>query len=84
MQQQSLVRKSSWYSKLYIQVLIAVIIGICLGYFYPSFATHLKLFGDIFIKLIKMIVTPVIFCTIVLGIASIENIKKIGKTEGNG
>jgi len=65
---------------LYVQVLIAIVIGVCLGYFWPSFATEMKPFGDGFIKLIKMIIAPVIFCTVVLGIAGMENLKAVGRT----
>ncbi len=63
---------------LYIQVLIAIAIGILLGYFYPGFAVQLKPLGDGFIKLIKMMIAPIIFCTIVTGIAGMQNTKKVG------
>jgi len=64
---------------LYVQVLIAIAIGIVLGYFYPSFAVQLKPLGDGFIKLIKMMIGPIIFCTIVTGIAGMQNTKKVGR-----
>ena len=64
---------------LYIQVLIAIFIGVLLGHFYPEFATKLKPFGDGFIRLIKMMIAPVIFCTIVTGIAGMQDTKKIGR-----
>lgn len=64
---------------LYIQVLIAIVIGTLLGYHYPSFATSLKPLGDAFIKLIKMMIAPIIFCTIVTGIASMQDTKKVGR-----
>jgi aerobic C4-dicarboxylate transport protein len=64
---------------LYIQVLIAIIIGVLLGHFYPAFAIQLKPLGDGFIKLIKMMIAPIIFCTIVTGIASMEDTKKVGR-----
>lgn len=64
---------------LYIQVIIAIIIGIMLGYIFPSFAVKLKPFGDGFIRLIKMMIAPVIFCTIVTGIAGMQNAKKVGR-----
>ncbi len=63
---------------LYIQVLIAIAIGILLGHFYPDFSVQLKPLGDGFIKLVKMMIAPVIFCTIVTGIAGMQNTKKIG------
>jgi len=64
---------------LYVQVLIAIVAGILLGVFYPSFAADLKPLGDAFIKLVKMMIGPVIFCTIVTGIAGMQNTKKIGR-----
>lgn len=64
---------------LYVQVLIAIFIGVLLGHFYPSFAQALKPFGDAFIKLIKMMIAPVIFCTIVTGIAGMQDTKKVGR-----
>ena len=65
---------------LYVQVLIAITIGILLGHFYPDLAIALKPLGDAFVKLIKMIIAPVIFCTVVLGIAGMENLKSVGRT----
>jgi aerobic C4-dicarboxylate transport protein len=64
---------------LYVQVLIAIVIGILIGHFYPSFAVGLKPLGDAFIKLIKMMIAPVIFCTIVTGIAGMQDTKKVGR-----
>ena len=63
---------------LYVQVLIAIAIGVLLGHFYPGFSVQLKPLGDGFIKLVKMMIAPVIFCTIVTGIAGMQNTKKIG------
>ena len=70
------------YKSLYVQVLFAVSIGVCLGHFYPSLGTDMKPLGDGFIKLIKMIIAPIIFCTVVVGIAGMEDMKKVGKTGG--
>jgi len=67
------------FKSLYFQVLIAIGIGIALGYFYPLFAVELKPLGDGFIKLIKMMIAPIIFCTIVTGIAGMQNTKKVGR-----
>ena len=67
------------FKSLYFQVLIAICIGIALGHFYPSFAVQLKPLGDGFIKLIKMMIAPIIFCTIVTGIAGMQNTKKVGR-----
>ncbi len=64
------------------QVITAVIIGVLLGYFYPSTGEAMKPLGDGFIKLIKMIIAPIIFCTVVVGIAGMEDMKKVGKTGG--
>ena len=64
---------------LYIQVLLAIIIGVILGHFNPGFAVGLKPLGDGFIKLIKMMIAPVIFCTIVTGIAGMQDTKKVGR-----
>ncbi len=64
---------------LYVQVIIAIVIGIIVGHFYPSFAVQLKPLGDGFIKLIKMMIAPIIFCTIVTGIAGMQNTKKVGR-----
>jgi aerobic C4-dicarboxylate transport protein len=67
------------FKSLYVQVLIAIVIGILLGHFSPSFAVQLKPLGDAFIKLIKMMIAPVIFCTIVTGIAGMQDTKKVGR-----
>ena len=67
------------FKSLYFQVLIAIIIGILLGHFYPGVATQLKPLGDGFIKLIKMMIAPIIFCTIVTGIAGMQNTSKVGR-----
>ena len=64
---------------LYLQVITAIIIGILLGYYFPGLAVKLKPLGDGFIKLIKMMIAPIIFCTIVTGISGMQSAKKIGK-----
>ena len=76
------VAKRPVYKSLYVQVLTAVVIGVLLGHFYPQTGEAMKPLGDGFIKLIKMIIAPIIFCTVVLGIAGMENMKKVGKTGG--
>ena len=63
-------------------MLIAIAIGVALGHFYPDTGAAMKPLGDAFIKLIKMIIAPIIFCTIVVGIAGMEDMKKVGKTGG--
>src|SRR5262245_30977286 len=75
----SVPRRKPWYTVLYIQVLIAIAIGIAIGHLYPQFGTSLKPLGDAFIALIKMMIAPVIFCTVVHGIASMSDLKKIGR-----
>jgi aerobic C4-dicarboxylate transport protein len=70
------------YKSLYFQVISAIVIGVLLGHFYPETGTAMKPFGDGFIKLIKMIIAPIIFCTVVVGIAGMEDMKKVGKTGG--
>src|SRR6478672_13448295 len=67
------------YHHLYFQVLCAIVIGVLVGYFYPQFGESLKWLGDLFIKLIKMLIAPIIFCTVVHGIASMEDMKKVGR-----
>ncbi|MBU3540428.1 dicarboxylate/amino acid:cation symporter [Polynucleobacter sp. UB-Tiil-W10] len=76
------LKKPPIYKILYFQVLTAVVIGVLLGYFYPSLGTEMKPFGDAFIKGIKMLIAPIIFCTVVIGIAGMEDMKKVGKTGG--
>lgn len=81
------VRKK-WYKILYVQVLIAITLGILVGYFFPSMGKdiglgeQLKPLGDAFIKLVKMIIAPVIFLTIVTGIAGMNNLKQVGRVAG--
>jgi aerobic C4-dicarboxylate transport protein len=70
----------AFYKNLYFQVLIAIVIGVLLGYFNPNAGAAMKPFGDGFIKLIKMMIAPIIFCTVVLGISGMENMKAVGKT----
>lgn len=68
-----------WYRVLYVQVLIAVVCGLVIGAMFPNFGKELKPLGDIFIKLIKMTITPIVFCTVVHGIASIKDLKQLGR-----
>ncbi len=70
------------FRSLYVQVLTAIAVGIGLGYFRPDLAVSMKPLGDGFIKLIKMIIAPVIFCTVVTGIAGTADLKKVGRTGG--
>src|SRR3954462_13308345 len=68
-----------FYHHLYFQVLCAIVLGVLVGYFYPQFGESLKWLGDLFVKLIKMLIAPIIFCTVVHGIASMEDMKKVGR-----
>jgi len=74
--------KKGVFKSLYFQVLVAIALGVTLGHFYPESGAAMKPLGDGFIKLIKMIIAPIIFCTIVVGIAGMEDMKKVGKTGG--
>src|SRR5262249_23742947 len=65
-----------------VQVLFAIACGIVLGHFYPHAGESMKPLGDGFIKLIKMIIAPVIFCTVVSGIAGMQDMKKVGRVGG--
>src|SRR4051812_45991419 len=67
------------YQHLYFQVLVAIIIGVLVGHFYPSFGEHMKPLGDAFINLVRMLIAPIIFCTVVHGIASSDDAKKVGR-----
>jgi aerobic C4-dicarboxylate transport protein len=71
--------RKPFYTHLYAQVLTAIVIGVLLGHFYPSLGEQMKPLGDGFIKLIKMLIAPIIFCTVVHGIASMEDMKKVGR-----
>ncbi|KFC89945.1 dicarboxylate/amino acid:cation symporter [Hafnia alvei] len=68
------------FKSLYFQVLLAISLGILLGHFYPDLGAQMKPLGDGFVKLIKMIIAPVIFCTVVTGIAGMESMKAVGRT----
>ncbi len=74
--------RQPWYRILYVQVLIAVVLGIAVGHFAPKFGESLKPLGDAFIKLIKMLIAPIIFCTVVHGVASMKDLKKLGRVGG--
>ena len=72
------VKPKHLYQSLYVQVLTAIVVGVLLGHFYPTLGETMKPLGDAFIKLVKMIIAPVIFCTVVVGIAGMEDLKKVG------
>lgn len=74
--------KQPWYKILYVQVLIAIALGVLLGVFFPETGAAMKPLGDAFIKLVKMIIAPVIFLTVVTGIAGMSNMKQVGRVAG--
>jgi aerobic C4-dicarboxylate transport protein len=74
--------RRKFYQTLYFQVITAIVVGVLLGHFYPELGAQMKPLGDGFIKLIKMIIAPIIFCTVVVGIAGMEDMKSVGKTGG--
>lgn len=74
--------RQPFYKVLYVQVLLAIAGGVLLGHLYPHYATAMKPLGDAFIKLIRMIIGPVIFCTVVTGISSMSDLKKVGRVGG--
>ena len=76
------MRKPKFYQSLYVQVIIAIIIGFLLGNFFPDFGAGLKPLGEAFIKLVKMIIAPVIFLTVVTGIAGMNDMKAVGRVAG--
>jgi aerobic C4-dicarboxylate transport protein len=75
----ALHHRTPWYKVLYVQVVIAIGLGIVIGYFYPHIGVTLKPLGDVFVALITMMIAPVIFCTIVHGIASMSDLKSTGR-----
>ncbi|MFP6851268.1 MAG: dicarboxylate/amino acid:cation symporter [Pseudomonas sp.] len=74
--------RQPFYKMLYVQVIFAITVGILLGHFYPETGVALKPLGDGFVKLIKMVIAPIIFCTVVSGIAGMQDMKAVGKTGG--
>src|SRR5215475_475632 len=73
------VHHQPWYKVLYVQVLIAIFLGVLIGYLKPDLGKELKPLGDGFIALIKMMIAPVIFCTVVHGISSMGDLKRVGR-----
>src|SRR5215467_7186582 len=71
--------KRPFYKTLYFRVLCGIAIGLVIGIFFPETGKSLKPFGDAFIKLIKMMIAPIIFCTVVVGIAKMGHIKDVGR-----
>lgn len=76
------IKKQKFYQILYVQVIFAIVVGILLGHFFPHTGEAMKPLGDAFIKIVKMIIAPVIFLTVVTGIAGMTNMKKVGRVAG--
>lgn len=79
---QTSTQKQPLYKVLYVQVIVAILLGILLGHFYPDVGESFKPLGDGFIKIVKMIIAPVIFLTVVTGIAGMNNMKAVGTVAG--
>src|SRR3954463_6756213 len=75
-----IVNLSRLLKLLYVQVLIGLALGIAVGHYWPEFGAALKPLGDGFVKLVKMMIAPIVFCTIVSGITSLNDSRGIGKT----
>jgi aerobic C4-dicarboxylate transport protein len=73
------MRRRPWYTALYAQVLVAIVLGTLIGYFFPKTGTALKPLGDAFVALIRMMIGPVVFCIVVQGTASMSDLKKVGR-----
>ncbi|MFL9893329.1 dicarboxylate/amino acid:cation symporter [Paraburkholderia sp. RL17-381-BIF-C] len=73
------MKRKPFYKVLYVQVIVAIVIGVAFGHFLPTDAVAMKPLGDAFIKLVRMIIGPVIFCTVVTGIASMHDMRKVGR-----
>ncbi len=74
-----LANKPPWYTSLFVQLLVAIVAGIAVGWLWPDVGGSLKPLADGFIKLIKMLIAPIIFCTVVLGIAHVGDLKSVGR-----
>src|SRR5689334_24664518 len=73
-------KPKKFYQALYFQVVVGLALGILVGHFWPEFGAALKPLGDAFVKLVKMMIAPIVFCTIVSGITSLNDTREIGKT----
>jgi aerobic C4-dicarboxylate transport protein len=75
-------KRRAWYAHLYVQVLVAIALGVAIGHFWPHAGEALKPLGDAFIKLVKMIIAPVIFLTLTTGIAGMSELRSVGRVAG--
>nr|WP_314366966.1 dicarboxylate/amino acid:cation symporter [uncultured Acinetobacter sp.] len=80
--QETVQKKQKFHQILYVQVIFAIVAGILLGHFFPEFGESLKPLGEAFIKMVKMIIAPVIFLTVVTGIAGMKNLGSVGRVTG--
>ncbi|WP_255795516.1 cation:dicarboxylate symporter family transporter, partial [Mycobacteroides abscessus] len=74
-----LANKPPWYRSLFVQLLVAIVAGVIIGWLWPGLGADLRPLADGFIKLIKMLIAPIIFCTVVLGIAHVGDLKSVGR-----
>jgi aerobic C4-dicarboxylate transport protein len=74
-----MAQRRPWYSVLYVQVLIAIVVGILIGHFFPNTGVKLKPLGDAFVGLIRMMIAPIVFCVVVQGISSMGDLKRVGR-----
>ena len=72
-------QKHAFHSTLYFRVICGIVIGVAIGFLFPETAQKLKPLGDSFIKLIKMMIAPIIFCTVVVGIAKMGHMRDVGR-----
>ncbi|RYY12275.1 MAG: cation:dicarboxylase symporter family transporter, partial [Alphaproteobacteria bacterium] len=82
MQTAAQAQRKPIYTSLYVQVVAGIILGVVVGYLAPSLGVDMKPLGDVFIKMIKMVIGLVIFCTVVAGISSMSDMKKMGRLGG--
>jgi aerobic C4-dicarboxylate transport protein len=75
--------KTPWYLGLTMQVFVAAVVGIALGHYFPQIGEAMQPLGDTFIKLIRMVVAPIAFLTIVSGVATVGDLKRVGKIGGS-
>ena len=78
----SLSMNKPFFRTLYGQVLIATLVGVVVGHFYPDVGVAMKPLGDGFIKLVRMMIAPIVFCTVVAGVAGVGDMKAVGKAGG--
>jgi aerobic C4-dicarboxylate transport protein len=76
------VARRRWYTELYIQVLLGIVAGVAVGWIAPQAGAALRPLGDVFLKMIKMVIGLVIFCTVVTGISGMRDLKKVGRVGG--